>query len=295
MSMLRRAAAATTDLACRTAGRRRVVRAARFVLWRARRDGPNDLRTNGESSLQRWILDLCPPGRPIHVLDVGANVGRWSDAMLAAAREAGRLDDLDLSAFEPSSYTFALLSKALGGQPVRLQQVALCERSGSAALHVMAPGAGINSLHAPPGLLAGATTEQVATTTLDSYADQAGLDHITLLKIDTEGHDMAVLRGAQGLLAGQRIMAAQFEYNHRWIAARAFLRDAFELLTPLGYRLGKLTPDGVEFYPGWDAGLETFVEGNYVACTAMTAERLPSVEWWQSCGRGFLPTGYYGS
>jgi hypothetical protein len=97
---------------------------------------------------------------------------------------------------------------------------------------------------------------------------------------------MAVLRGARKLFAGQHIMAAQFEYNHRWIAARSFLRDAFELLTPLGYRLGKLTPDGVEFYPGWDAELETFVEGNYVACTAMTAERLPSVVWWESVAGG---------
>jgi FkbM family methyltransferase len=279
MSMLRRAAAATTDLACRSVGRRHVVRAARFVLRRARRDVPNDLRTNGESSLQRWILELSPRGRQIHVLDVGANVGRWSGAMLAAARETGRLDDLDLSAFEPSSYTFALLSKSLAEQPVNLQRVALCERSGSAALHVMAPGAGVNSLHPPPTPPVGATTEEVVTVTLDSYADHAGLDQISLVKIDTEGHDMAVLRGARKLFAEQRIMAAQFEYNQRWIPARSFLRDAFELLTPLGYRLGKLTPDGVEFYPGWAIELETFVEGNYVACTAMTAERLPSVAW----------------
>ena len=63
---------------------------------------------------------------------------------------------------------------------------------------------------------------------------------------------------------------------------RSFLRDAFELLGPLGYRLGKLTPHGVEFYPGWDAELETFVEGNYLACVPQVAERLPSVVWWKS-------------
>jgi hypothetical protein len=31
-------------------------------------------------------------------------------------------------------------------------------------------------------------------------------------------------------------------------------------LLALGYRVGKVTPRGVEFYPGWDADLETFVE-----------------------------------
>lgn len=130
--------------------------------------------------------------------------------------------------------------------------------------------------------LVGATTEEVATTTLDAYADHAALDQITLVKIDTEGHDLAVLRGARKLLAEHRILAAQFEYNHRWIAARSYLRDAFELLVPLGYCLGKLTPRGVEFYPGWDADLETFVEGNYVACVPQVAGRLPSVVWWKS-------------
>jgi FkbM family methyltransferase len=286
MSILRRVAATGTDLACRAVGRRGVVRAARFVLYRARLDIPNDLCTNGESSLQRWILELLPAGQDFQVFDVGANVGRWSAAMLAAARQAGRLDDLDLYAFEPSSYTFALLSEALSGQPVSLLRVALCERSGSAALHVVQPGAGINSLHAPTREHIGVTTEEVATTTLDACAENAGLDQIALVKIDTEGHDLSVLRGARRLFEEHRILAAQFEYNHRWIAARSFLRDAFELLTPLGYRLGKLTPRGVEFYPGWDAELETFVEGNYVACLPPVAERLPSVAWWKSARRG---------
>ena len=93
-----------------------MVRVARFVLNRARLDIPNDLLTNGEASLQRWILDLSPPGREIHVVDVGANVGRWSAAMLAAARQARRSDDLDLRAFEPSAYTFEQLAQALHGQ-----------------------------------------------------------------------------------------------------------------------------------------------------------------------------------
>jgi FkbM family methyltransferase len=281
MSGLRRAAMTATDLACSIMGRRCVVCAARFVLRRACLDVPTDVHTDGESLLQHAILGFSTPGQQIHVVDVGANVGHWSAAMLAAARQAGRLGDLDLHAFEPSSYTFACLAEALGGHSVTLGRAALSERPGSSTLHVIAPGAGTNSLHEPPGAAAGGTAEEVATTTLDAYADRAGLDRITLVKIDTEGHDLAVLRGARRLLAGQRIVIAQFEYNHRWVYARSFLRDAFELLEPLGYRLGKLTPRGVEFYPRWDADLETFVEGNYVACVHWAAGRLPSVVWWK--------------
>ena len=62
----------------------------------------------------------------------------------------------------------------------------------------------------------------------------------------------------------------------------ADLRDAFEMLEPLGYRLGKLTPQGLEFYPRWDPDLEMFIEGNYVACASHMAERMPSVTWWKA-------------
>ena len=86
MSTLRRTAATATDLACRATGRHQVVRAARFVLRRACLDVPNDLTSNGESSLQHWVLNMSSPGRRIHVIDVGANVGVWAVAMLAAAQ-----------------------------------------------------------------------------------------------------------------------------------------------------------------------------------------------------------------
>jgi FkbM family methyltransferase len=282
VSALRTAAASATDLACRVTGRRPVVRAARFVLRRACLDVLNDPRSNGEEQLQRWVLPLAPRGQVLRILDVGANVGEWSAAMLATAREAGRLDDLELHAFEPSFDTFARLTDRLDRQPVKLRRCALSDQSGRSVLHIVLPGAGVNSLHEPVGLGNHRGTEEVSTTTLAEYAELAGFSDIALVKVDTEGHDMAVLRGARPLFAQQRIAVAQFEYNHRWVFARAFLLDAFELLKPLGYRIGKLTPGGVEFYPGWDPDLETFVEANYVACTDRAARLLPSVRWWKT-------------
>lgn len=276
-----RAATIATDAACSILGRRRVVRASRCVYFRARRDTPNGLYGNGELNLQRWIMNLSAGGR-IHVVDAGANVGQWSMAMLDAARRSRRLDDLDLHAFEPSSYTFGCLSEALSEHSLILRQAALGEETGSSVLHVIAPGSSINSLYQLPWAPNGSTTEEVPVTTLDEYADEAKLKHITLVKIDTEGNDMAVLRGAQSLFSAQRISVVQFEYNWMWVCARSFLRDAFELLRPLGYCLGKLTARGIKFYPDWDPDLETFVQSNYVACVAAVAERLPSVSWWKT-------------
>ena len=287
MSAVRRFAAIATDFACLTLGRRQVVRSSRFMLRRASLDVPNDMRTNGEECLQRWMLDLCPQDRRVHVIDVGANVGQWSASMLTVARDEGRAEDLDLHSFEPSSYTFARLSKALENNQVNLHQLALSERSGSSILHVIGKAAPTNSLHALPIMPPNTTTEEVATSTLEEYAAEVGLDNIALVKIDTEGHDLAVLRGAGRLLTEQRIWAVQFEYNWRWIAAHSFLYDAFRLLDLPGYRLGKLTPKGVEFYPHWDPDLETFVQGNYVAAVPEVAARLPAVAWWKPAASGF--------
>jgi FkbM family methyltransferase len=281
MSAVRRVAATATDLTCQVVGRRTVVRTARYVLSRARLDYPNDLGTNGESDLQRWILGFSRGGDPFHVADVGANVGRWSGSMLAAASGAGRAADLRLHAFEPDSQAFTRLATALEGTPVSLSKTALSDRQGTAVFHIVAPGAGRNSVYPIPD--AGETAqESVTTTTLDLYAQQAGVAYFALVKIDAEGHDLAVLHGARALLAEHRIAVAQFEYNHRWILGRFFLRDAFEFLLALGYRVGKLTTRGVEFYPGWDLDLETFVEGNYLACDPEAAALLPAVTWWKS-------------
>ena len=172
-----------------------------------------------------------------------------------------------------------MLESALSGQRVRMHKLAMSEHAGPAKLHVVAPGAGRNSLYSNAQIGPSLAVEDITATTLDSYADEADVEHITFVKIDAEGHDLAVIRGAKQLLASRRLSVIQFEYNYRWIDARCYLRDAFELLEPLDYRLGKLTPKGVEFYSAWDPELETFVEGNYVACVSSMADNLPAVAW----------------
>lgn len=49
--------------------------------------------------------------------------------------------------------------------------------------------------------------------TLDSLAERHGLERIRLLKIDTEGHELNVLKGAEGLLREKRIDFIAAELN----------------------------------------------------------------------------------
>lgn len=276
----RHVAGQLADLLTAALGRRLVVRAARFVLHRARLDVPNDLHRNGERLVQRLVLESAPVGT-IVVFDVGANVGQWTEALLTAAGRVG-LQDLQIHAFEPSAYTCDRLAKRLGGTSVVLNRLGLSEHAGEAILHIRHPGAGVNSLHASTSGHAEVKTEQIPLSTVDHYCTDRGIDRVHMLKVDTEGHDLSVIRGARSMLTEHRIAVVQFEYNHRWIFARAYLRDAFQEFEPLGYRLGKVTPRGVEFYDGWDPELETFVEGNYLACLPNLVPALRPITWWKA-------------
>jgi len=82
----------------------------------------------------------------------------------------------------------------------------------------------------------------VEATTIDAYMAQAGIDTIDLLKIDTEGFDINVLRGAKGALGRGAIKAIQFEFIPADIAMRVTMRDFFEILH--GYKLFRLCLNG---------------------------------------------------
>lgn len=235
----------------------------------------SDMGRNSRVALQAWVLELAPPGQPVHVVDAGANVGDWSWSFLNLARLGGRLDDVDLHAFEPCAETFRRLEEQLGDSAAALHQVALSDQAGETILHIAAHST-LNTMCDIPG--AHTAAETVAATTVDAYARQANLDQIHLLCVDTVGHEMAVLKGASDLLREHRIAVITFLHNDFWIYAGNVLCDAFRLLEPLGYRIGRLTTGGVEFYPAWSPELELFRDRMYVACPTDVAGRLPQVD-----------------
>lgn len=90
------------------------------------------------------------------------------------------------------------------------------------------------------------------------------MSEITLLKIDTEGHDYAVIDGFSSMLESHVIKVIQFEYNHRWLPSGRSMRSIFDLAERYGYQVGRTDPAGVEVYAGWNAELDRFIEWNYV-------------------------------
>lgn len=248
-------------------GRRLVWRVGRALYRNARADVPNGIDENGERDAIGRSLDASAqfPGRLVY-FDIGANVGDWTAALMAEAATRGLTDHVEVHAFEPVTSTFAALEGRLATLPsrgsVRSVKQALSDSEGVARIHVTAERAGTNSLNKDP-TSASAQTEEVLTTTLTAYCDAHRIHEIHFAKCDAEGHDMAVLRGAKELLRQERIRVLQFEYNHRWVYARQYLRDVFDLVEGLPYTVGKVLPGRVELFASWHPELERFFEGNY--------------------------------
>jgi hypothetical protein len=78
---------------------------------------------------------------------------------------------------------------------------------------------------------------------LDHLISNAGIRHVHLLKIDTEGSELDALLGARRLIDAGRVDWIQFEFNTMNAAARVYFED-FQAALP-GYRFHRLLASGV--------------------------------------------------
>jgi FkbM family methyltransferase len=138
----------------------------------------------------------------------------------------------EIHAFEPVASTHAILLRQVSSLPhVLTHRVALGSRDGTAMMEAE-PGSGSNRLVAGAARAPGSPTESVPLRRLDSLCEELGLDAISLLKTDCEGHDLAVLQGAESLLRRRRIACVYCEVNFRrdgmhgdFFAIESYLRD----------------------------------------------------------------------
>jgi FkbM family methyltransferase len=178
-------------------------------------------------------LGLLPPGqwRSLrYVVDVGANVGQWANALLELVSPER------LIMIEPGPAMFAQLREKFGGRAgVELHNVAIGNGNGTTTLRMTRDSTGASVL--PPRaemkeLVGGNWTVEneveCPLRTLDSLL--AALPEISLLKIDVQGYEKEALAGAAETLAKTRFLLIELNFMRQY-AGGSWLGEIHELLT----------------------------------------------------------------
>ncbi|TVP74575.1 MAG: FkbM family methyltransferase [Rhodobacteraceae bacterium] len=221
--------------------------------------GNYDFARNGEAFALRVFARHASPD-PV-IWDVGANYGQYASeahALLPAAR---------VISFEILPAIAAKMRQKLQGDWLEIREMGLSDSVGTVDVvwnKQVECTSGITPFQNEFFAHGQLETVSCPVSTVDQLIAD-GLAAPGFLKIDVEGHEPAVLRGARALLEGpQAPRMIQFEYGHTWIASGGLLHQTRLFLEQAGYKVGRLYPDYVDFkIHGWAD--EHFRMGNMIA------------------------------
>jgi FkbM family methyltransferase len=189
-----------------------------LTLWYDAGRPSNTIRALATGTYEQPIADLLAsmlrPG--MTVLDVGAHIGYFS---LLAAKAVGPTGHV--WSFEPDPGNRASFEQNIeaNGMTDRISVVPLAVASavGEGVLHRVAGDTGSSSLYHRNG--AGSEQLAVGMTSLDAWTDSEGWPSISLVKVDAEGAEGAVLAGMAGLI----------ERNPKIVVILEFQADTIEV------------------------------------------------------------------
>lgn len=202
----------------------------------------SDDDASGERYLLRRLLPQLIVGSDAIILDVGANIGDYSCALHESFPTAL------IHTFEPHPLNFAQLERRLSSPVFEHHKVAVGDAPGKFTLYDRADFKGsphatlhrsvISEIHRQADV--GCEVEVIR---LDTFFTQRGIEAIDFMKVDTEGNELAVLKGCERYIEQGRFKCIQFEFNEMNIMSKVFFRDFRKLLR--GYELYRLLPKGL--------------------------------------------------
>lgn len=227
-----------------------------------RRVGVLNYQTPEISGEARFLRSFAARWPEALILDVGANQGQFAEVARGVAPAAR------IHSFEPHPAAYAKLAEHATAIGIAAYHLALSDNDGEVDIFDYADESGsqhaslyrdvIEGVHRRP-----AAGVKVRCARLDTLAREQGIAQVGLLKIDTEGHELAVLQGARGLLDAGAIDVIQFEFNEMNVISRVFMKDFFSLLP--GYRFFRLLPAGALHLEVYDPRfMEVFAFQNIV-------------------------------
>lgn len=228
-------------------------------------DSPNP-DANGETLLLASLKTQIT-----RFVDVGANVGDWSNRLVAcfAPHAAGLL-------IEPNPQAAKHLYARFSGNPrLKVLEVALSDKEGKAKFF-QEPTCGEASSLVPGASNANAIAIDVTIRTLDEVLAGESWSGADFVKIDAEGHDFNILVGCTHLLEQHALRFIQFEYGGAWAANGSTLGQAVRFLSKFGYETRVVTPLGPNPYE-YENFREFFRYCNFVAAPPAEFSKLDCI------------------
>jgi FkbM family methyltransferase len=176
------------------------------------------------------------------IIDVGANIGNYSIRLRRSNPE------VPIYSFEPHPVTYGKLHKNTEGLNVRTFNLGVGSAPGAMMLYDYADRDGSSHASMYKEVIeqthhSGAVAHEVTVVALDDFAIEEKIDRVGLLKIDTEGHELEVLKGFRRFIKANRVDMIQFEFNEMNMASRVFFKDFWDLLP--NYDFYRMLPGGL--------------------------------------------------
>lgn len=237
--------------------------------WLARDDFLGSTLTfDGFEPSERGLLQrFLRPG--MTVVDVGAHHGFHTLLASKLVGSSGRV-----FAFEPSQRERKALriNLALNAcRNVEIQNCALGATDGDALLHVAKWQSGCNSLR-PPVVSEATSPTRVKVKALDSWMRESKVATVDFIKLDVEGGELEVLRGAERMLAMSErpVILAEVE-DSRTRPWGYEAREIIDHMSRKGYKWFSVAEEGI--VKDLDVSRGEF-EGNFVACPEESVSKL---------------------
>lgn len=220
---------------------------------------------SGEEYVIKHVIKKVLNRDPEVIFDVGANIGEYAKILAATFPLA------HIYCFEPVPANFANLANNTKGLNTINTLTALGSRSGTLTLHIGANNDDGSMATAYEATLqtffpfAGEVNQVVETpmTTLDEFCENK-IDEIDFLKIDVEGYELEVLKGAIKLIKENRIKIIQFEFGEHNIFSKSFMYDFYQTLK--SYTFYRIAPQNKIIPMGaYNPSLEIFRYQNILA------------------------------
>lgn len=177
------------------------------------------------------------------VFDIGANQGQWTAALLM---HSGKYIS-QVHMFEPLPGNQAVIDKGMEDGlygphkgDLRLNRYGMSHAKGKATIHFEAEKSALASIDNSVAMMPGASvalgmSREIELSTVDSYCAEHDINWIDLMKIDVEGHEMSVLRGAERMFRERKIMGVLYEIGPHQMARREYYQDFFNFFQSFGY------------------------------------------------------------